>query len=50
MLSTAKYSIAELSDAVGFASATYFATAFKNLYGMTPSEYAKEASAQDPAT
>lgn len=44
MLSSAKYSIAELSDAVGFASATYFATAFKDLYGMTPSEYAKKAS------
>ena len=47
MLSTAKYSIAELSDAVGFSSANYFATAFKNLYGMTPSEYAKQASAPD---
>lgn len=50
MLSTAKYSIAELSDAVGFASATYFATAFKNLYGMTPSEYAKQAPAPDRAS
>ena len=39
MLSTAKYSIAELADAVGFSSSTYFATAFKDLYGMTPSEY-----------
>ena len=50
MLSTAKYSIAELSDAVGFSSATYFATAFKDLYGMTPSEYAKKTSAQGQAT
>ena len=49
MLSTARYSIAELSDAVGFSSSTYFATAFKNLYGMTPSEYAKQASAPDRA-
>lgn len=47
MLSTGKYSIAELSDAVGFSSATYFATAFKDLYGMTPSEYAKKASAPE---
>ena len=48
MLTTAKYSIAELSDAVGFTSQTYFATAFKSMYGMTPSEYAKKASEKEP--
>lgn len=47
MLSTGKYSIAELSEAVGFSSATYFATAFKNLYGTPPSEYARNSSSQD---
>ena len=44
MLSSGKHSIAELSEAVGFASATYFATAFKNLYGMSPSEYARNVA------
>ncbi|MBR5671286.1 MAG: response regulator [Bacteroidales bacterium] len=47
MLSTGKHSIAELSEAVGFASATYFATAFKNLYGMSPSEYARSVASQN---
>ena len=46
MLSTGKHSIAELAEAVGFASATYFATAFKNLYGMSPSEYTRSVASK----
>lgn len=39
MLSQKKYSIAELSDSVGFSSPASFATAFKELFGETPTEY-----------
>lgn len=33
------YTIAEISDMTGFASQSYFSTAFKNYEGMTPSGY-----------
>ena len=39
MLSEKKYAISELADAVGFPSASSFTTAFKGLYGVSPSEY-----------
>ena len=39
MLAQGKYSIAELADAVGFSNPSAFATAFKDLFGVTPSEY-----------
>ncbi len=35
-------SIAEISDMTGFASQSYFSTAFKNFTGMTPSQYKKQ--------
>lgn len=34
--------IAEISDMTGFASQSYFSTAFKNYTGMTPSQYKQE--------
>lgn len=39
MLSEKKYAISELAEAVGYSSPSSFATAFKELYGQTPSEY-----------
>jgi DNA-binding response OmpR family regulator len=36
--------ITEVSRAVGFVNVTYFSTAFKELYGMTPSKYAEKYS------
>ena len=39
MLSEKKYAISELADAVGFQSASSFTTAFKTLFGVSPSEY-----------
>ena len=39
MLTDKKYAISELSEVVGFSSPASFATAFKNLYGVSPSEY-----------
>lgn len=33
--------VAEVADMVGFNTRTHFATAFKNHYGMTPSEYVR---------
>ena len=42
MLSVKKYAISELADAVGFRSASTFATAFKELFGVTPSEYVQQ--------
>ena len=39
MLTEKKYAISELSEVVGFSSPASFATAFKNLYGVSPSEY-----------
>lgn len=39
MLSEKKYAISELADAVGFRSASSFTTAFKTLFGVSPSEY-----------
>ena len=42
MLSEKKYAIAELADAVGFQSASSFATAFKDLFGISPTEYGQQ--------
>lgn len=39
MLAEKKYAISELADAVGFKSTSSFTTAFKNLFGVSPSEY-----------
>lgn len=35
------YNINEISEKVGFASSTYFATAFKKAYGMSPTAFKK---------
>ena len=42
MLAEKKYAISELADAVGFQSTSSFTTAFKNLFGVSPSEYGQE--------
>lgn len=42
MLAEKKYAISELADAVGFLSASSFATAFKTLFGVSPSEYGQQ--------
>jgi len=39
MLAEKKHSIAELSDAVGFSNPDSFTVAFKELFGVTPTEY-----------
>ena len=45
MLSEKKYAISELADAVGFQSASSFATAFKDLFGTSPTEYGQQHQA-----
>ena len=42
MLSEKKYAISELADAVGFQSASSFTTAFKTLFGVSPTEYGQQ--------
>lgn len=42
MLLNEDYTISEITYKVGFASATYFSTAFKAKYGYTPSEFKKQ--------
>ena len=41
MLRQKKHSIAELSEAVGYNSPSAFSTAFKEVYGVSPTEYSK---------
>ena len=41
LLSERRYTIAEVTDRVGFADQKYFREVFKKAVGMTPSEYAK---------
>lgn len=36
-----KYSVAEISEKVGFSDSTYFYKCFKNKYGVAPSKYGK---------
>lgn len=42
MLGEKKYAISELADAVGFRSTSSFTTAFKTLFGVSPSEYGQD--------
>lgn len=39
LIENSPYTIAEISDMTGFASQSYFSTAFKNYTGSTPSQY-----------
>ena len=39
LLREKRHSVSEVSDAVGFANTTYFSTAFKDMFGVTPTEY-----------
>ncbi|MBO7433670.1 MAG: response regulator [Salinivirgaceae bacterium] len=39
MLEKKRYNITELSEILGFNTPAYFSSAFKKLYGMTPTEY-----------
>lgn len=42
LIEESHYSIAEISDMTGFASQSYFSTAFKNYTGKTPSQYKQD--------
>ena len=42
LLAEKKHSIAELADAVGFGSPANFSSAFRELYGVSPTEYMKK--------
>jgi len=41
LLSSSEHTISEISYMVGYSSAPYFSTAFKNQFGMTPSKFKK---------
>ena len=43
LIENSAYTIAEISDMTGFASQSYFSTAFKNYTGKTPSQYKQES-------
>ena len=45
LLRSHRYSVAEVSDQMGFADPKYFSDAFKKFYGLTPSSYMKGESA-----
>ena len=42
LIENSSYTIAEISDMTGFASQSYFSTAFKSATGVTPSQYKQE--------
>ena len=44
-----QYTISEIADMLGFSSIHYFSRLFKKYYDVSPSEYAKEASAGERA-
>ncbi len=39
LLSSSEHTISEVAHLVGYSSGSYFSTAFKNQFGMTPSEF-----------
>lgn len=42
LLAEKHHSISEIADNLGFASLSYFSTVFKELYGVSPSEYMEQ--------
>ena len=46
LMESTSLTIAEISDMTGFASQSYFSTAFKNYVGMTPSQYKQDSKAR----
>jgi YesN/AraC family two-component response regulator len=46
LMESTALTIAEISDMTGFASQSYFSTAFKNYVGMTPSQYKQDSKAR----
>lgn len=44
LLHTHKYNISEIATMTGFPDSSYFSTAFKKQYGMSPRKYISEAS------
>ena len=42
LMENTSLTIAEISDMTGFASQSYFSTAFKNYTGLTPSKYKQQ--------
>lgn len=49
LLAEKKHCIAEVSTLVGFSNSAYFSTAFKDLYGMSPSEYMEQQQIKNDA-
>ena len=47
LLANKDYSILEISEKVGFSSQRYFSTAFKQVYGTTPTQYRQEQGKQN---
>lgn len=48
LLEQKSLNISEIADRVGFGTSAHFATAFKNFYGMTPSEYIRQHDSENP--
>lgn len=48
MLKHDHHTFKEIAGMLGFGSAAYFATAFRRMTGMTPSDYRKKARSDDP--
>ena len=48
LLSTTHYNVTEITDMTGFSSITLFSRSFKELYGMTPTEYAAKNNNKTP--
>jgi AraC-like DNA-binding protein len=43
LLKSKKYTVAEVSDMMGYSDPKYFTDIFKKHYGMTPSAYMKQS-------
>ncbi len=46
LLAEKRQSIAEIAEIVGFSSTSHFSTAFKDLYGVTPTEYMEKGRSE----